>query len=149
MRSSNSILSVVPVEELSVSKFVFDTVLLLSLLSFAPKMLGALFAAMTVSFIDDLFHGKFRDVKPVTAKLICALDTLMGLTLTIGLVGDYSYVTGAGFALYALAYGIRCVMSYKTSALLFTFHMIYAGLGAWISVTFFANQLLLKIPFVF
>ena len=141
MEKKFSILSVVPIEELSVSKFVFDTVFLVALLTFGPQMLGAIFAAMTFSFIDRIKSGEYSYTKDVWMRIIGVLDMAMGVLLSIGLIMRIDMVAGIGFAVFGLSYGIRSLLSQKVSMLLSTFHLIYFAMSMYFSYMLFVGRM--------
>ena len=141
MEKKFSILSVVPIEELSVSKFVFDTVFLVTLLTFGPQMLGAIFAAITFSFIDRIKSGEYSYTKDVWMRIIGVLDIAMGVLLSVSLILRIDIVAGIGFAVFGLSYGMRSLLSQKVSMLLSTFHLFYFAMGMYFSYMLFVGRM--------
>ena len=133
MNGNVSILTSVPVEHLSVSRFVVETAAMLMFLSYQPMILGAIYAAMTLSCIDRLRSAEFKEVANPMLRFICFLDLVLGVVLAVGLIGQYNTVIGIGFMLTALSYGIRSAMSQEFSTLLSTFQLIYCVLGCILS----------------
>ena len=147
MNGNVSILSVVPVEQLSVSRYAIEMAFMLATLSYEPKLLGAFYGAMALTAIDRLRSAEFKELGNPLLRMLCYLDVIMGAVLTVGLLWNKYMIIGAGFLLYALTYGIRSAMSQQVSSLLSTFHLITCMIGCVLSYLYFTQVDVFKVFF--